>query len=170
MTDSNTKDITMPRTRVKWLEGKTFVGTGANGHSIVIGSGEQPAGVSPMQLLLLGLGGCASIDVVDISAKQRQPLDALEVFIDGERGEGTPSPWGKIHMHFIAAGQGLNNEKLERAIALGLEKYCGAYATLAGVASITWDYEVTDGDADSDGESSEASSDLIRAADAPIMA
>jgi putative redox protein len=121
-----------------------------------------------MQLLLLGLGGCASIDVVDISQKQRQPLASLEVIIDGERGEGVPAPWGQIHMHFIAAGAGLNDDKLERAIALGLEKYCGAYATLAGVANITWDYEVTDGE--SGLSSAGGDTDLIRTADAPIMA
>lgn len=134
----------MTRTRVKWVEGNTFVGTGASGHSIVIGSGENPAGVGPMQLLLLGLGGCASIDVVDISEKQRQPLSSLEVFVDGERGEGTPRPWGKIHMHFVASGENLSDAKLERAIALSVEKYCGAYATLSGVANITWDYEVVE--------------------------
>jgi putative redox protein len=157
----------MARTRVKWVEDKTFVGTGSTGNSIVIGSGPEPVGVSPMQLLLLGLGGCASIDVVDISAKQRQPLDSLEVLIDGERGEGTPAPWGKIHMHFIAAGEGLSNEKLERAIALSVEKYCGAYATLSGVADITWDFEVTGAES---AEQSNASADLLRASDAPIMA
>ena len=158
----------MTRTRVKWVEGKTFVGTGSSGNSIVIGSGEHPVGVGPMQLLLLGLGGCASIDVVDISQKQRQPLSSLEVIIDGERGEGVPAPWGKIHMHFIAAGAGLDNDKLERAIALGLEKYCGAYATLAGVANITWDYAVVGSDAASPPE--DAAADLLRIADAPIMA
>jgi len=158
----------MTRTRVKWVEGKTFIGTGSSGNSIVIGSGEHPVGISPMQLLLLGLGGCASIDVVDISQKQRQPLSSLEVIIDGERGEGVPAPWGTIHMHFIAAGAGLNNDKLERAIALGLEKYCGAYATLSGVANITWGYEVTGAEITSAGE--EPATDLIRTADAPIMA
>lgn len=158
----------MTRTRVKWVEGKTFIGTGSSGNSIVIGSGEQPLGVGPMQLLLLGLGGCASIDVVDISQKQRQPLSSLEVIVDGERGEGVPAPWGTIHMHFVAAGAGLNNDKLERAIALGLEKYCGAYATLSGVANITWDYEVTGNDGAVVAEDSAAS--LLRSADAPIVA
>lgn len=156
----------MIKTRVKWVEGKTFIGTGSSGNSIVIGAGEHPVGVGPMQLLLLGLGGCASIDVVDISQKQRQPLASLEVIVAGERGEGTPSPWGKIHMHFVAAGDGLDDAKLERAIALGLEKYCGAYATLSGVANITWDYEVT-GSAEGHKEVGEA---LDRVADAPLMA
>lgn len=156
----------MTRTRIKWVEGKTFIGTGASGNSIVIGSGEVPVGVSPMQLLLLGLGGCAGIDVVDISQKQRQPLSSLEVIVDGKRGEGTPSPWGAIHMHFIAAGEGLDDAKLERAIALGLEKYCGAYATLSGVADITWEYEVTE--VSSSG--AQTGEKLIRTADAPIMA
>ena len=132
----------MAKTRIKWIEHKTFLGTGSNGNGALMTSGDDGPGVSPMQMLLLGLGGCASVDVVDILRKQRQPLDALEVIIDGERGEESPRPWQVIHMHFVVSGDGLDPAKVERAINLSVEKYCGAHATLSGVARITHDFEL----------------------------
>lgn len=130
----------MATTRVKWIEEKTYLGTSSNGRSVVMSGGDGP-GVGPMQMLLLGLGGCSSIDVVEILRKQRQPLAGLEVEISGERSEELPKPWSTIHMHFIAAGD-VDATKLEKAIALSVEKYCGAYGTLAAAATITWDSEV----------------------------
>lgn len=130
----------MQTTRVKWIEEKTFLGTADNGQNVVMASGA--AGVGPMQMLLLGLGGCASIDVVDIMRKQRLPFEALEVAVSGERGTGMPKPWETIHMHFIVTGAGLDPTKVQRAIDLSVEKYCGVHATLSGVAKITHDFEI----------------------------
>ena len=127
--------------RVKWIEGKTFLGVDANGKAAVMSSPEGP-GVSPMQMLLLGLGGCSLVDVVIILEKQRQPFVGVEVEIDGVRGEEAQRPWKDIHLHFIVIGAGVDPAKVERAIALSVEKYCGAYATLSGVATITHDFEV----------------------------
>ena len=131
----------MSKARVKWIEGKTFLGVDANGKSVVMSSTDGP-GVSPMQMLLLGLGGCSLVDVVGILQKQRQPFVGVEVEIDGARGEEAQRPWKDIHMHFIVTGAGVDPAKVERAIALSVEKYCGAYATLSGVATITHDFEV----------------------------
>ena len=99
-------------------------------------------GVSPMQMLLLGLGGCTAIDIVDILQKQRQPLEDIRVEISGERGEEWPKPWSAIHIHYVITGAGLDPHKVERAIDLSVNKYCGAHATLAGVATITHDHEL----------------------------
>ncbi len=131
----------MSKTRVKWIEGKTFLGVDANGKSAVMSSPDGP-GVSPMQMLLLGLGGCSLVDVVIILEKQRQPFAGVEVEIDGVRSEENQRPWKDIHMHFIITGGSVDPSKVERAIALSVEKYCGAYATLSGVAAITHDFEV----------------------------
>ena len=131
----------MSKARVKWIEGKTFLGVDANGKSVVMSSTDGP-GVSPMQMLLLGLGGCSLVDVVGILQKQRQPFVGVEVEIDGARGEEAQRPWKDIHMHFVITGVGVDPAKVERAIALSVEKYCGAYATLSGVATITHDFEV----------------------------
>ncbi len=130
----------MQTTRVKWIEEKTFLGTADNGQNVVMASGAP--GVGPMQMLLLGLGGCAAIDVVDIIKKQRMELEALEVSVSGERGTEQPRAWETIHMHFIVTGRGLDEAKVQRAIDLSVEKYCGAHATLKGVADITHDFEV----------------------------
>ena len=131
----------MTTTRVKWIEGKSFLGVGDNGRSAVMSPADGP-GVSPMQMLLLGLGGCTAIDIVDILEKQRQPLEDIELEISGERGAEWPKPWTRIHIHYVIVGSQLDPHKVERAVDLSVHKYCGAHATLAGVAEITHDYEI----------------------------
>ncbi len=131
----------MAKTSVQWIEGKSFLGVGDNGRSVVMSPADGP-GVSPMQMLLLGLGGCTAIDIVDILQKQRQPLEDIRVEISGERGEEWPKPWSAIHIHYVITGAGLDPHKVERAIDLSVNKYCGAHATLAGVAEITHDHEL----------------------------
>lgn len=132
----------MSITRVKWVEDKTYLGIDVNGRSAVMSAGGDGPGVSPMQMLLLGLGGCTMYDVVNILQKQRQLLSHLEIEIAGERAEVPPKPWQSIHLHYIVSGRDLDASKVERAIELSVEKYCGAHATLAGVATITHDYEI----------------------------
>jgi len=95
-----------------------------------------------MQMLLLGLGGCTAMDIVDILQKQHQPLEDVCVEISGERGEEWPKPWRTIHIHYVLTGAGLDPNKVERAIDLSVNKYCGAHATLVGVATITHDHEL----------------------------
>jgi putative redox protein len=109
-------------TRVKWIEGNSFLGVSQQGRSIVMSGADGP-GVSPMQLLLLALGGCAAIDVVDILRKQRQPLTGLEVQVSGERGSELPKPWETAQVHFILFGDGLDPRKVARAVDLSVEKY-----------------------------------------------
>ncbi len=131
----------MAKARVKWIEDQTFIGVDASGKGTLISSGRGP-GVSPMQMLLLGLGGCSLVDVVIILNKQRQPFVDAEVELEGVRGEEFPKAWENIHMHYVITGKGLDEKRLQRAIKLSVEKYCGAYATLSGVAEITYDYEI----------------------------
>ena len=134
----------MSKTRVKWVEEKTYLGIDAHGRAALMSANSDGPGVSPMQMLLLGLGGCSTVDVVSILKKQRQPLEDVEIEFDAERGEEGARPWKTIHMHYVITGDGLDPRKVERAIALSVEKYCGAYATLATVATITHDYEIRD--------------------------
>lgn len=128
--------------RVKWIEDHTFLGIDVNGKSALMTGGGNGPGVSPMQMLLLGLGGCSMVDVVNILTKQRQPLVDVQIEIDGKRAEELPKPWETIHMHYIVIGDGLDPHKVERAVNLSVEKYCGAHATLSGVAKITHDVEI----------------------------
>lgn len=128
--------------RVKWIEEKIFLGIDDNGRAALMsGSGDGP-GVSPMQMLLLGLGGCTMYDVLSILQKQRQAVTDLEVEIEGQRGDEPPAPWQQIHLHYIVRGADLDDRKVRRAIELSVEKYCGAHATLSGVATITHDHEI----------------------------
>jgi putative redox protein len=131
----------MTTVQVKWLEERLFQGIGSNGNSALMSPNDGP-GVSPMQMLLLGMGGCTAYDVVDILQKQRQPLAGLDLAITGERGEEQPKPWTQIHVLYRFRGDDLDPVKVERAIALSVEKYCGALATIAGVATVTHDYEI----------------------------
>lgn len=134
----------MGKARVKWIDGMNYMGVDADGRGMLLsGSGDGP-GVSPMQALLLGLGSCASIDVVMILQKQRLALDDVQVEVEGERGEEAPRPYKKIHMHFMVSGKALPEDKVVRAITLSTEKYCGAFGTLSASAEITWDYTITD--------------------------
>jgi putative redox protein len=138
----NVRD-SMTTARVKWIEGMTMLGVDDKGGSLVMSSGDGP-GVSPMQMLLLGLGGCAMIGIVGILQKQHEPLQDIEVVVDGERGAEYPKPWQRMHMHYIVTGTGLDPHKVERAINLSVEKYCGVHATLSGVTKITHDFEIRD--------------------------
>lgn len=128
--------------RVKWVENKTMLGVDANGHALLMTGGSEGPGPSPMQLLLVALGGCSMVDVVGILEKQRQPLRDLQIEVSGERGAEFPKPWERIHLHYIVIGDGLDASKVERAINLSVEKYCGVHATLSGVAQITHDFEI----------------------------
>ena len=127
---------------VKWVENKTFLGVDDNGRAAVMSGGGDGPGVSPMQMLLLGLGGCAMVDVLLILQKQRQPVSDVNIEIRGVRGDEGARPWKTIDMHFVVSGAGLDGGKVARAIELSLEKYCGAHATLRGVAQIAHSFEV----------------------------
>jgi putative redox protein len=128
--------------RVTWVKDRTFLGVDDNGRAAVMSSGGDGPGVSPMQMLLLGLGGCAMVDVLLILQKQRQTVTDVDVVIDGVRGEEGARPWKTIDMHFVVSGENLDDAKVERAIDLSLEKYCGAFATLSASAQISHSYEV----------------------------
>ena len=134
----------MSKARIKWIEEKTFLGVDVNGKGALMSGGGNGPGVSPMQMLLLGLGGCSMVDVLMILEKQRLPVDDVEIEIEGtRRSDGDyPRPWETIHMHFIVYGDSLDEQKVARAIDLSVEKYCGAHATMSGVAKITHDFEI----------------------------
>ncbi|WP_137700071.1 OsmC family protein [Marimonas lutisalis] len=134
------------KARVKWAENRTFLGQTESGHTIAFGApyeGLKP-GPSPMELLLLGTGGCSAYDVVHILERGREPVQGVEVEIDATRAETEPKVYTKIHMHFIVKGRDLNPAKVERAISLSIEKYCSASAMMAATATLTHDFEIVD--------------------------
>ena len=131
--------------RVKWAGGLRFIGTGGSGHSIVI-DGDRKSGLSPMELLLLGTGGCACIDVVMILEKGRQKVIDAWVEIGGERREELPRYFTDIEMHFVVKGISIKEDRVKRAIDLAMEKYCSASAQMAALADIKTSYEIIETD------------------------
>lgn len=136
------------KARVKWLEGATFVGESGSGHAIVMDgpleSGGRDLGVRPMEMLLLGMGGCTAFDVVNILKKARQPVQDCVVEIEAERAPEPPKVYTHIHVHFIVAGKGVAEKQVARAVKLSAEKYCSVSIMLGKAAEITHDYEVVD--------------------------
>lgn len=140
------------KARIKWVEDRTFVGESGSGHKVVLGTASGPEGrtpgPSPMEMVLIGTGGCSAYDVVHILERGREAVEDCVVELDAERAEKEPRVFTRIHMHFVVKGRGLSAAKVERAIALSIEKYCSASAMLAKTATITHDFEVVDTGAD----------------------
>ena len=136
------------RARVKWLDHMSFVGESGSGHSVVMDgapdSGGRDLGVRPMEMLLLGLGGCASFDVVMILQKARQTITNCEVEISAERADSEPKVFTSIHLHFVVSGEKLSEAKVARAVSLSAEKYCSASKMLEKTATITHDFELVE--------------------------
>ncbi|GHD54238.1 peroxiredoxin [Thalassobaculum fulvum] len=136
------------KARIKWVEERTFVGESGSGHRIVLGARATPdgptPGPSPMELVLMGAGGCTAFDVVQILEKGREAVEDCVVELEAERAETDPKVFTRIHMHFVVKGRNLAPAKVERAIALSAEKYCSASLMLAKTATITHDFEVVD--------------------------
>jgi putative redox protein len=131
--------------RVKWAGGLRFIGTGASGHSVVI-DGDKNSAVSPMEMMLLGTGGCACIDLVMILEKARQKVVDAWVDIGGERREELPCYFTDIEMHFVVKGIDINEHHVKRAIDLAMKKYCSASAQMAALADIKTSYEIIESD------------------------
>jgi len=132
--------------RVKWLDNMSFVGESGSGHSVVMDgapeAGGRNLGVRPMEMLLLGLGGCAAFDVVSILQKGRQDVVDCEVLIDSERSEDIPKVFTRINMQFIVSGRNLKAVKVEKAVSLSADKYCSASEMLGKTAEISHDYKI----------------------------
>lgn len=138
------------KARVKWVEDRTFVGATESGHKVVFGTASGPDGAnpkpgpSPMELVLIGAGGCSIYDVVHILEKGREAVEDCVVEMDADRAETDPKVFTRIHMHFIVRGRALSRDKVKRAIDLSIDKYCSATAMLAKTATVTHDFEVID--------------------------
>ena len=140
--------MALMKARIKWVEDRTFIGESGTGHKIVFGTAFGPEGrspgPSPMELVLIGLGGCSGYDVVHILEKGREAVEDVTVELEAERAQQDPKVLSRVHMHFVVKGRGLAAEKVDRAIVLSVEKYCSASAMIAKTATITHDFEVVD--------------------------
>lgn len=134
-------------TTINWSGGASFRATTGSGHEIQMDGppdhGGENQGARPMEMMLTGLGGCTSFDVMSILHKSRQNVTDCRAEVTAERAETTPSVFTKIHIHFHVTGQNLSDKRVARAIQLSAEQYCSASIMLekAGV-EITHDYTI----------------------------
>jgi len=136
--------------RVKWLDNMTFVGESGSGHAVVMDGapehGGRNMGCRPMEMLLLGLGGCTAFDVVMILNKSRQKFVDCHVEIEAERAEEIPKVFTRIHAHFVVSGKNLDASKVEKAVNLSAEKYCSASKMFESTAQMSHDFEIVETD------------------------
>jgi len=134
------------KARVKWVENVTFVGESGSGHAVVMDgppeSGGRNLGVRPMEMLLIGMGGCTAFDVVLILKKARQKVTDCVVEIEAERADSVPRVFTRIHVHFIVTGIDMSDKQVARAVEMSATKYCSASIMLGKAAQITHDYEI----------------------------
>jgi len=134
------------KARIKWVDGIMFVGEAPSGHSVVmdgsVAVGGRDMGIRPMEMLLLGMGGCSSIDVIGMLKKGRADLVHCTVEIEATRADEIPKVFTNIHVHYIVSGSNLKPAAVQRAIELSAEKYCSASVMLGKTATITHDFEI----------------------------
>lgn len=131
---------------VTWEGEARFIGRTESGHAVAMDgppdAGGRDQGPRPMEMVLLGLGGCSAFDVVHILQRSRRTVAACRVEIQAERAADDPKVFTAIHMHFVVSGDGLGENRVARAVELSAEKYCSVARMLASTASITHDWEL----------------------------
>jgi putative redox protein len=136
------------KTRITWKGNVNFLAESGSGHSVLMDgapeAGGQNLGPRPMELLLMGLGGCTTFDVVLILKKSRKEISDCVVEIEAKRAAVDPKVFTHIHLHFVVTGRNLNSQQVERAIHLSSEKYCSASIMLKNTVKITHDFEIVD--------------------------
>ena len=134
---------------VKWVDGAMFLGESGSGHTVVMDGpedhGGRNMGVRPMEMLILGMGGCATFDVISILEKSRQNIEGCVVELIAERADAVPAVFTKIHLKFIVTGRKLKEAQVKRAVSLSAEKYCSASIMMeaAGV-EVGHSYEIVE--------------------------
>ncbi len=136
----------MLEAKVKWVDGLQFVGQSGSGHAIVMDGypevGGNNTGMRPMELLLVGLGGCTGMDVASVLTKKRQAVTGVEMSVRGQQADDYPKKFTGIVIEFVVRGKGLSEEAVKKAIDISMEKYCSVKATLEGIAKVSYTYRI----------------------------
>ncbi|TLU59962.1 OsmC family protein [Thalassotalea litorea] len=128
--------------QVKWVGDEMFMGISESGHTVVMDANGGKLGPSPLENVLLSLGGCSSVDVVSILEKARQDVQGCVVEIKGTRVDSVPRLFSDIHLHFVISGNNVSEKHVERAVALSADKYCSVALMLNKAVNITHDFEI----------------------------
>jgi putative redox protein len=134
------------KAKLTYTKGLQFVGEAGSGHAIVLDGdsvvGGHNSGLRPMELLLIGLGGCSGMDVVSILRKKKENLTALEIDVRGRKSKEYPQKYTDVDIEFVVRGKKLSEDAVRRAIELSMDKYCSVKATLEGTAVINFNYRI----------------------------
>jgi putative redox protein len=131
------------RARARWIEGEKFIGESGSGHAVVMdGMHASNVGVRPMEMFLLGLGGCTAVDVMRLLRGLEEKVTACDIDIEGVRAKTAPMVFTRIHAHYVVTGHDLSPLKVQLAIKLSRDKFCSASAMLAKTAEMTHDFEI----------------------------
>ncbi len=136
----------MIHAKVTYVKGMQFVGEPSSGHAVVMDAdteaGGHDSGPRPMEMLLMGAGGCTGMDVISILKKKRQHVTGLEIQVKGKKAEDFPKKFTEITIEFIIRGKNIAEEAVRRSIELSMNKYCSVKATLEGTAKIRYSYKI----------------------------
>jgi putative redox protein len=130
------------KAHVQWIGEELFLGTSESGHTLTMDANGGNLAPSPLENVLISLGGCSSVDVVSILKKARQDISSCKVDIIGKRVETIPKLFSDIHLHFIIAGKDIKPNHVERAVALSADKYCSVALMLNKNVNITHEYSI----------------------------
>ncbi len=136
----------MLKAKVTYVNGMQFVGEADSGHAIVMDGtpevGGKNTGLRPMELLLVGIGGCSGMDVISILKKKKQDVTGFEINVNGQKAETYPKKFTEIDMEFVIKGKNISEEAVKRAVQISMDKYCSVKASLEGSADIKFVYKI----------------------------
>ena len=136
------------KVKVQWIEGRSFLGESGSGHGVLMDTaadlGGRNLGPRPMEMLLLGMGGCTGVDVVMMLQKMREKVSGCAMELEAERAGEEPKVFTKIKVTYVVTGKGIKPANVERAIQLSAEKYCSASIMLGKTAEITHDFRIVE--------------------------
>jgi putative redox protein len=136
------------KARVQWLDGRAFVAESGSGHAVVMDgapeAGGRNIGVRPMEMLLMGMGGCTAFDIVMILERMREKVTALDIALEAERAAEDPKVFTHVKLIYKIRGYGLKRANVERAVNLSAEKYCSASIMIGKSATIEHVFEIAE--------------------------
>ncbi len=136
----------MPKATIKYSGGMQFIAVADSGHAVVMDGppsvGGNNSGASPMELLLMGTGGCSGMDVISVLQKKKQHVTSLEIHVIGEKADEHPKKYTAITIEFVITGKNISEEAVKRSVQLSMDKYCSVKASLEGTAQISYSYKI----------------------------